>query len=225
MQLLLRHVISIVFNAAVAVPPMSRKSARRDRFLCAWEVFESTLADSALPDCLVVLCASQFSGNVGACLRTCALLGIKWVVVLEGPSSGFCNSAFRAAQVDRLEHAETWDVKLVPAPRDLSISAVLSRLRTSLGYELIGLTDAPAAVPIWYADLSHRRMALVFGRESGGIPSDAEALLHSSATVPQVSNGCLNVSHAVAMTVYERHRQLSLGPHESSFVEPATDLI
>lgn len=71
----------------------------------------------------------------------------------------------------------------------------------------MGLTDAPTALPLWNAKLDHKRLALIFGKESGGIPPEVESLLDVSVTVPQADKGCLNVSHAIAITAYERRRQ------------------
>merc|ERR1712157_708509 len=53
--------------------------------------------------------------------------------------------------------------------------------------------------------------AVVFDKETGGIPAEVEAMLDTIATVPQVDTGCLNVSHAIAITAYERRRQLQKG--------------
>jgi len=118
----------------------------------------------------------------------------------------FMKSALRAAQLERPEHA-SWEVQLVQAPGELPQADALKQLRDHCGFQLVGLTDAPEAVPIWSAELAASNIALVFGKESGGIPTEAEPLLTMAATVPQATTGCLNVGHAVAVTLYERRRQ------------------
>eukprot|EP00931_Biecheleriopsis_adriatica_P065428 TRINITY_DN39956_c0_g1_i1.p1 TRINITY_DN39956_c0_g1~~TRINITY_DN39956_c0_g1_i1.p1 ORF type:complete len:194 (+),score=32.44 TRINITY_DN39956_c0_g1_i1:274-855(+) len=159
-----------------------------------------------IPDCILVLCGSQYPGNLGSSMRACALQGITWICVLGGVKSDFIKAAFRAAQLDRPE-AASWEVRLTHAPAELAPAVALSRLRDEWGFELVGLTDAAGAVPVWEAELSRPGLALVFGKESGGIPPEAELVLNATVTVPQVTEGCLNVSHAVAITAYERRRQ------------------
>lgn len=177
----------------------------RDR-IRSWDDLQAALAQSRSPECIAVFCGSQYPGNLGSSIRACALLGVKWVCVLERLEWRFIQTAFRAAQLER-EEAAAWEVRLVQAPMELSQAEALTRLRDVWGFKLVGLTDAPAAVPIWRAELSHPRTVLVFGKETGGIPAGVEPLLDIAATVPQTATGCLNVGHAVAVTVYERHRQ------------------
>merc|ERR1712113_379077 len=93
------------------------------------------------------------------------------------------------------------------APADLSQVEALAQLQGACGFQLIGLSDGADAVPIWNAELDQQRLAVVFGKETGGIPAEVEAMLDTIATVPQVDTGCLNVSHAIAITAYERCRQ------------------
>mmetsp|Transcript_138659 Transcript_138659/g.345809 ORF Transcript_138659/g.345809 Transcript_138659/m.345809 type:complete len:137 (+) Transcript_138659:366-776(+) len=114
------------------------------------------------------------------------------------------NQVFRAAQLRR---DEQWDVHLVVANDDLSADDAFIELR-NFGMKLVGLTDSIDAAPVWDVDLTQERMALVFGKETGGIPREAELQLDILATVPQVARGNLNVANAAAIVTYERHRQL-----------------
>lgn len=154
----------------------------------------------------IVVTGSQYPGNLGTIMRTAALLGIKWVAVLGGLPGGnkTVGQVFRSAQLNR---DEQWDVHLVVADDDLSVGNAFVELR-NLGMKLVGLTDAIDAVPVWDVDLTQTRMALVFGKETGGIPHEAERQLDILATIPQLSEGNLNVAQAAAMVTYERHRQL-----------------
>jgi len=169
------------------------------------------MARGQIPDCIVVLCGSQYPGNLGSSMRACALQGIEWICVLGGVKADFIKSAFRAAQLERPE-AVSWKVRLTHAPADLVPADALSRLRHEWGFELVGLTDTAGAVPVWEAELSRPGLAFVFGKENGGIPPEAEQALNTVVTIPQVTEGCLNVSHAVAIAAYERHRQTRISP-------------
>jgi len=188
-----------------AVLDVSKRSKMRSRF-CTWEDFTEALSSGTGNQCIVVLCGSQYAGNLGSAIRACALLGVKWVCVLDVLEWRFVQSAFRAAQLERPEHAE-WNVHLVQAPAGRPQKEALVYLQDRFGFELMGLTDAPTALPLWNAKLDHKRLALIFGKESGGIPPEVESLLDVSVTVPQADKGCLNVSHAIAITAYERRRQ------------------
>jgi len=152
----------------------------------------------------IVFAGSQYPGNLGTTMRTAALLGIKWIVVLGGLNGNMIDRVFRAAQ---LRPDEQWDVHLVVANDDLSADDAFIELHR-LGMKLVGLTDSVDALPVWNVDLTQKRLALVFGKETGGIPHEAELQLDILATVPQLSRGNLNVANAAAMVTYERHRQL-----------------
>jgi len=186
----------------VAHEPSNR--SKMFRHLCEWSEFVEEVGSDMSSQCIVVLCGSQYAGNLGSSIRSCALLGAKWVCVLDVVETKFIKTAFRAAQLER--HAG-WDVRLVRAPADLSQVEALAQLRDSCGFQLMGLSEGADAVPIWNAELDQQRLAVVFGKETGGIPAEVEASLDTIATVPQVDTGCLNVSHAIAITAYERHRQ------------------
>lgn len=97
-----------------AVLDVSKRSKMRSR-LCAWEDFTEALSSGTGNQCVVVLCGSQYAGNLGSAIRACALLGVKWLCVLDVLEWRFVQSAFRAAQLERPEHAE-WNVHLVQAP-------------------------------------------------------------------------------------------------------------
>merc|ERR1712113_1069180 len=163
------------------------------RHVCEWSEFVGELGSGMGSECIVVLCGSQYAGNLGSSIRSCALLGAKWVCVLDVVETKFIETAFRAAQLERPEHAG-WDVRLVRAPADLSQVEALAQLQNTFGFQLMGLSDGTDAVPIWNAELDQQRLAVVFGKETGGIPAEVEAMLD-----------------AIAITAYERRRQLQKG--------------
>lgn len=152
----------------------------------------------------IVFAGSQYPGNLGTTMRTAALLGIRWIAVLGGLRGNGIDQVFRAAQLGR---DEQWDVRLVVADADMTAEDAFAELKGS-GMNLVGLTDASDAAAVWDVDLAQERLALVFGKETGGIPREAELRLDVLATVPQLAPGNLNVANAAAIVTYERHRQL-----------------
>jgi len=181
----------------------SKRANLRERHLFAWNDLTSELEIPG-PLTAIVFAGSQYPGNLGTTMRTAALLGIKWVAVLGGLKGNMIDQVFRAAQLGR---DEQWDVRLVVADAELTAEDAFTELHR-LGMNLVGLTDAFDAAPVWDLDLAQERLALVFGKESGGIPRDAERRLDILATVPQLASGNLNVANAAAIVAYERHRQV-----------------
>ncbi|CAE8591682.1 unnamed protein product, partial [Polarella glacialis] len=104
---------------------------------------------------------------------------------------------------------------------------VLASLRGA-NLRLLGFTahegpQGEEVPPVWEADLTAPRLALVFGREKDGIPEEAEAMLDERTTIPMTvpgDEGSLNVSHAAALAIYERRRQLSFS-HPGQLTLPA----
>lgn len=172
------------------------------------------------PACVAVMCGVAHGGNLGAVLRTCALLGVPLVVALGGLNRGDVDKAIWSSQ---LRKRPGWNVTLATPDKETSVTSALEQLRGA-GLPLIGVTahaDADS-VPLWEADLSGDRIALVFGREKDGIPEEAVPLLGGAVTVPMEvpgTEGSLNVSHAVSLVAYERRRQLRVQHQQPSRVQ------
>lgn len=193
-------------RAKVVLQP-AKRSETRGKHRRTWKDLQVEVLHGPDDACILVLCGSQFPGNLGTIMRTCALLDIRWVCVLGYVTEDHIRKAFRAAQVEKCEErGETWNIHVVTAPRELTPSEALAELKEN-GFHTIGLTDATDAAPIWRMNLVRARLALVFGQETGGIPSQAERVLDVLATVPQAAAGCLNVSQAASMVTYERYKQ------------------
>lgn len=194
-------------------PPLpSKRAALRARCMCPWEELLSQLEAGKGPDCIVVLCGVA-PGNLGAILRTCVLLGVAAVVVLEGLSHSAVTRALRTSQVERRPH---WEIALVPVPEDITPASALGRLRMA-GIRLIGLTadytNRGATPPLWEVDLGEPGLGLVFGRDvddGRAFSEGVEECLDGVATVPMCfasGTDTLNVSHTVSIVVYEHQRQ------------------
>eukprot|EP00933_Yihiella_yeosuensis_P021918 TRINITY_DN17278_c0_g1_i1.p1 TRINITY_DN17278_c0_g1~~TRINITY_DN17278_c0_g1_i1.p1 ORF type:complete len:265 (+),score=42.73 TRINITY_DN17278_c0_g1_i1:82-876(+) len=186
----------------------SNRAYWRDKFSLDWNDF---LEDVAQKDstCVAVYCGNH-AGNIGAALRVSALLGISILLVIGGFGNNAISSALRIAQLQRRPE---WGVRLVVAPEAMAAKEVLLELQ-QVDLKLLGLTahEEDGSVPeIWHTDLRIPKLAFVFGRESDGIPSEAEEILDAKATIPMTvdgSEGSLNVSQAAALVFYERRRQL-----------------
>lgn len=200
----------------------SKRSYFRSVWFRDWDGFISEVTETP-PDCVVVLCGG-LAGNVGAALRTCALFGIPFIVVVGGFSNRDKDRALHSSQLLRRPE---WNVSAVTPPASMSATDVLKQLQVA-GMRSLGLTAHAGGetVPIWTRDLVAPRLALVFGRERDGIPRDAEKLLDMTATIPMNlpgEEGSFNVGLAVAIVAYERQKQvLSAYEPTAGTPQPAT---
>eukprot|EP00933_Yihiella_yeosuensis_P052393 TRINITY_DN50456_c0_g1_i1.p1 TRINITY_DN50456_c0_g1~~TRINITY_DN50456_c0_g1_i1.p1 ORF type:complete len:380 (-),score=61.43 TRINITY_DN50456_c0_g1_i1:85-1224(-) len=159
---------------------------------------------------VVVLCGAA-PGNIGAALRSAAVLGIAAVCVLGmGTKRDDLKQALRVSQIDRRPQ---WKTKLVPVPDDLTPCEALSTLRDEAGLSLVGLTaEGGGSKPLWEVDLARPRLALVFGSDSDdgiAFPQGSGKELEVAATIPMPTpDDMLNLSNTVAAVCYERHRQV-----------------
>eukprot|EP00929_Paragymnodinium_shiwhaense_P065788 TRINITY_DN32958_c0_g1_i2.p1 TRINITY_DN32958_c0_g1~~TRINITY_DN32958_c0_g1_i2.p1 ORF type:complete len:281 (+),score=48.07 TRINITY_DN32958_c0_g1_i2:116-958(+) len=186
----------------------SQRVLLRKRFVREdWDAVlnEIRLAESTS---VVVLCGVSHGGNLGAVLRTCALLGIPYVILLGGITRDSLDRALWSAQ---LRKRQDWVVTLALAPEELAVDAALAALRDDAQVEMVAVSaHGQESRDLWDTDLSSRRLAVIFGREKDGIPVEALPLLPKAVTIPmEVSGdkGSLNQAHSVSLVAYERRRQ------------------
>merc|ERR1712129_692553 len=74
--------------------------------------------------------------------------------------------------------------------------------------ETAGLRTVPQAIE--RADLAGGRVLFVFGAEDIGVPLEVAEQCADFVSIPTSGKGSLNVSHAVAVALYERSRQLRM---------------
>lgn len=150
----------------------------------------------------VVLVAPEYPGNVGYVARVMANFGVEDLVLVGG-----CDITEEAR--DRAVHAQT------VLNRARRVDTLQEALR---GVDLAVGTTAILAVPdkiVWRNSIPIRqgialvraagpRVALVFGRESRGLLTDELEHLDLLLTIPtNDAYPSLNVSHAVAVVLYE----------------------
>ncbi|CAE8742921.1 unnamed protein product, partial [Polarella glacialis] len=207
----------------------SRRSAlHREIVHDDWEGFLASLGNGeCAATSLAVLCGVSSGGDLGAVLRPCALLGLTCVVVIGGLNRGAVDRALWSSQLRR--RSSEWSLSLSLAPKELSVAASLSQLKAALGgANLIGVTSSevqgqPSAVPLWEADLTHKRMAFVFGCDGSvaELPAEALPLLSGLAFVPCMGTDSsaepllarpgVSIAHTASLVAYERRRQLAMG--------------
>eukprot|EP00930_Biecheleria_cincta_P072962 TRINITY_DN60310_c0_g1_i1.p1 TRINITY_DN60310_c0_g1~~TRINITY_DN60310_c0_g1_i1.p1 ORF type:complete len:224 (+),score=34.79 TRINITY_DN60310_c0_g1_i1:149-820(+) len=170
------------------------------------------------PRTLLMLHGVRFAPNLGAALRALHLLGGSAAVCFGGVASMPSRSAQGASPLQealRISMAERhgWPIRLAALHRDEALAAV--RCCNAFGIRTVcfendtaGLRAPPTALE--NAALDAPGLALVFGSEDEGVPYEVAEACDDLVAIATVSRGSLNVSHAAAIAMYERGRQLRM---------------
>jgi tRNA G18 (ribose-2'-O)-methylase SpoU len=142
----------------------------------------------------IVVCADlKDPTNLGSILRTSAALGVRAVVL--GPHC----ADYLSRRVVRVSMAAALQIPIVVAT---DIGGTLARLKSEFGFELVATVIDPSAEPLAKARPA-AKMALVFGGEAHGLPSDVTAACDRRVTIPmQPGIDSLNVAVAAAVFLF-----------------------
>ena len=158
------------------------------------------LGELAGADLVVVGVDVRDPGNAGTLVRSAEAAGAQGVVFCRG-SVDVTNPKTVRASAGALFH-----VPVVEGGDPQEVLGVLG----DLGLVRIG-ASARGGVPPEQADLT-RRVALVFGNEAHGLPSDLASGLDGLVTIPMSGRAeSLNLGMAAAILLYEAHRQRRSG--------------
>lgn len=166
-----------------------------------------------VPRTVVLLHGVRFAPNVGASLRALHLLGGEGAIwaataaVTQDSPQGALRDALRISMATR----HGWPLRLAVLSPDKASAA--ARRCAERGFRLVCIETDTAGqrappVALEESNLRHERAVLVFGAEDTGVPPDLEAACHDFVSIRTAARGSLNVSHAVALVLYERRRQL-----------------
>jgi TrmH family RNA methyltransferase len=144
-------------------------------------------------------------GNLGAALRVASASGVSGVIVCAGCVDPYNPKTVRASAGAILQ---------VPIARAPDGAATLEALRAR-GCRLLG-TAASGGANYLEADLSGD-VALVFGNEASGLPSNLGTALHGSVTIPMAAGTeSLNVAMSAAVLCFEAARRRQRNTDEPS---------
>jgi 23S rRNA (guanosine2251-2'-O)-methyltransferase len=137
--------------------------------------------------------------NLGAVLRTCECAGVDGVLVPERRAS-----PITAAVV----HASAGASAFLNIVRAKNLAAAILGLKVK-GYWAVG---AEAGSAVRYTEFDYRRpLILILGGEDSGIRAHVRSLCDAVVSIPTSGKtGCLNVSVAAGVILYEVVRQRSL---------------
>jgi len=135
-------------------------------------------------------------GNLGACLRSAATLGVDAVIVAKDRSARLTAAAVKAA---------SGGAAMVPLIQVVNLARTLEQMKQT-GTWVVG-TVVDADMPLSAADLSVNT-ALVMGAEGKGIRVNTRKHCDLLVTIPMVNAGPgFNVSVAAGICLYEAYRQ------------------
>jgi len=176
-----------------------------------------------VPRNLVMLHGLRFAANFGACLRAAHLLGADAVMHVAGvPDRRHRTGAlpWAAPGQERLLHEalrismaqrHEWPLRVALLSREMAMSSVQEC--RSRGWRVFcverdthGTRESPT--PLGQGSLQHSHVLHIFGAEDVGVPPDILEISDEVVSIPTVHQGSLNVSHAVALVLHERARQL-----------------
>jgi TrmH family RNA methyltransferase len=144
---------------------------------------------------IVILAGIQDPGNLGTILRSAEAFGADGVISLPGTVSAWNPKAVRASA------GSVFRLPLVSA----SVDDCLTNLRES-GVK-IWTTTVRAAEPADLVNLA-APVALIFGNEGNGVPSELAAMADGALTIPcPGSVESLNAAVAASVMLYEASRQ------------------
>ncbi|CAJ1336996.1 unnamed protein product [Effrenium voratum] len=171
------------------------------------------LLEREAPNTVVLLHGLRFAPNAGASLRAAHLLGAQAVIFIGGVAEKAdqdlapLQEALRISMAARhgwrlhlCAHPKAEAQKVIDACRAFGCSNVCVETDTA------GLSSPPAALDS--ADLAREKAAFLFGAEDTGVPLELMKACDDFVSIPTLGKGSLNVSHAVALVLYERGRQI-----------------
>ena len=138
--------------------------------------------------------------NIGAIIRTCDSFGVGNVFYVGHELSNFRK---------RVSKSATGVEKWVSVKRYSTIGDCCAALH-SKGYAICTTYDKTSSMPIDSADFT-KPTAIVFGHEHRGVSEEAHRLADFNVRIPMRGLvGCMNVSVACGVILYEATRQRNL---------------
>eukprot|EP00435_Cladocopium_sp_Y103_P007157 s2682_g2.t1 len=173
------------------------------------EMLREVEEEVSRPPSVVLLHHVRFAHNVGAALRCAQLLGAQGTVLLGGVAEEA--SRFEEALRVSMAQRHQWRLRVATATpvATLQVLETFKRYnytRICVETDTAGLSSPPTS--LYQANLGHGPAAFVFGAEDVGVPFEVAESCDAFISIPTVGKGSLNISHAVALVLYERQRQL-----------------
>eukprot|EP01066_Platyproteum_vivax_P006781 Platyproteum_vivax@DN2489_c0_g1_i2.p1 len=177
----------------------SRQFSSKSYIASASEVWQSN------DPFIICVWGAKYTTNCGAIFRNCGLLGAQ-SIFLSGShySDHFCESVLKYSMV----HRHDWSVRLVP---NVDIYSVIDNAKLA-GYHIVCLEHGEDSIPLpQFPFAKHKKIAVVAGSEDAGVPSTVmqKCTSHVSISSPVEINASFNLSHALTLLAWERHRQLN----------------
>jgi tRNA/rRNA methyltransferase len=184
-----------------------------------------TLPIIMLSHCRIVLVRSEVAGNIGAAARVMRNFGLTDLALVAPVADPLCREARQRsthgeAILENAQRVETLDEALVGC---LACAAASARIDGICRREMVGAPDQ--IMPKLLELLPSGPIALVFGPEPSGLTTAEVSRCDYLINIPTAEESpALNLSHAVAICIYELRRQWLLANLQPAAEElPAPD--
>ncbi len=174
-----------------------------------------------LPNVIVVVVEPENPGNIGFSARVLANFGVdKLRIVGNNPTNDQFARIFAVNAQENLDNAEIFQ-DLGTALSDVEnawAATARSGSNHSVTRAVVPLEELPDPMS------RNGNVALVFGRESNGLTNDEVTMCDLAFKIPTSDNyPSMNLSHAIAVTLYELHKNYGITPERTSTdIRPAT---
>lgn len=164
-----------------------------------------------LPTPRLVLLGPQQGGNLGFVARLMANYGLRDAWSVRGVpwrgSEAERTGAMARAELEALHETDSLSTALAGCSHVVGFTA-----RSGFRRDPIPLEDLPAAAAAWGSDATP---ALLFGPEDCGLTTEDCERCTELVSIPTAGLHSLNLSHAIAVALYEWHRgRVALPPVE-----------
>ncbi len=149
----------------------------------------------------VVLVGPENPGNIGAVARVMSNFGFKSLILISPKAKHLSDDALRRAKHSS-EILRSAKIESIGFLKKFDyVIATTSKLGSDYNIKRLALSPEQAAEKI--ASAAGLNIALVFGRESTGLTNTELGYADFVLTIPAKGHKALNLSHAVAVVLYE----------------------
>ena len=166
----------------------------------------------------VILVEPEHPGNIGAIARVMKNFGFSKLILINPKCEHLCSEAKNRSRHAKniLENALVSKKIDILKKFDYKI-ATTSKLGDDYNLLRTPLTPRELAVKLDSLNISKRKMALVFGRESCGLTNEELETMDFVVNIPTSKYSALNLSHAVSVILYEIYQQKNLEQKNKQF--------
>ncbi len=168
-------------------------------------VSENMAGDSPLKNLYIILLEPRIPENVGSSARACANFGVENLIIVNPINFDWERAKTTATRIGLpvLQRMKVYD-NLSDAVKGLNY---LIGTTARLGHHRKVHSSLKEAAPRIASMLIKNRVGLLFGNEKWGLTNQELYMCNEAITIPTHNSTSLNLSHSVAVCLYEIYQQ------------------